>query len=136
MLYYMYTLNKQEQSMTQITYAGYSRVAGELKFRTAASASRQHQLARLGDTDINIRLLDKPAANKQEALEQVISMYALAEAAVVKFLTAQLGHTATARKPTASTVTAVTDKPYTAQEAACIRAEHNARYAHLSYDRA
>lgn len=124
--------------MTQITYAGYSRVAGELKFRTAASASRQHQLARLGDTDINIRLLDKPAANKQEALEQVISMYALAEAAVVKFLTAQLGHTATAtaRKPTASTVTAVTDKLYTAQEAARIRAEHNARYAHLSYDRA
>ena len=130
--------------MTTITYAGYSRVNGELKFRTAASESRVHQLARLGDTDINIRLLDKPVYSKQEAVEVAIRMYAEAEAAVVLFLTAQLGHTATAtarkptatRKPTAATVTAVADKPYTAQEAARIRAEHNARYAHLSYDRA
>lgn len=114
--------------MTTITYAGYSRVNGELKFRTAASASRVHQLARLGDTDINIRLLDKPVYSKQEAVEVAIRMYAEAEAAVVKFLTAQLGHTATAtRKPTAATVTAVADKPYTSRQAAQIRAEFNER---------
>ena len=37
-----------------ISFAGYSRVAGELKFRTATDEKRIEQLAKLGDTDINM----------------------------------------------------------------------------------
>lgn len=37
-----------------IKYVGYSRVAGELKFRTAANEARVFQLEKLGDTDVNI----------------------------------------------------------------------------------
>jgi hypothetical protein len=37
-----------------ISFVGYSRVAGELKFRTATDEKRIAQLARLGDTDINM----------------------------------------------------------------------------------
>ena len=37
-----------------ISFVGYSRVAGELKFRTATDEKRIEQLAKLGDTDINM----------------------------------------------------------------------------------
>ena len=37
-----------------ISFVGYSRVAGELKFRTATDEKRISQLKKLGDTDINM----------------------------------------------------------------------------------
>ena len=37
-----------------ISFVGYSRVAGELKFRTATDEKRISQLEKLGDTDINM----------------------------------------------------------------------------------
>jgi hypothetical protein len=37
-----------------ISFVGYSRVAGELKFRTATDEKRIAQLEKLGDTDINM----------------------------------------------------------------------------------
>ena len=37
-----------------ISFVGYSRVAGDLKFRTATDEKRIEQLAKLGDTDINM----------------------------------------------------------------------------------
>jgi hypothetical protein len=37
-----------------ISYVGYSRVDGALKFRTAANEARIAQLEKLGDTDINM----------------------------------------------------------------------------------
>ena len=37
-----------------ISFVGYSRVAGELKFRTATDEKRIEQLAKLGDTDVNM----------------------------------------------------------------------------------
>jgi hypothetical protein len=51
----------------QIYFAGVSRVAGVLKFRTAASPARFQQLAKLGDTDvemINVNVDSKSAAAK------------------------------------------------------------------------
>ena len=73
-----------------ISFAGYSRVAGELKFRTATDEKRIEQLAKLGDTDINIVKLAQPVATKNEAVKAVIQLYGNAEAEVTEFLTAQV----------------------------------------------
>jgi hypothetical protein len=70
-----------------ISFAGYSRVAGELKFRTATDQKRIEQLAKLGDTDINIIKLASPVATKNEAVKAVIQLYGNAEAEVSEFLT-------------------------------------------------
>ena len=71
-----------------ISFAGYSRVAGELKFRTATDEKRIEQLAKLGDTDINIIKLATPVATKNEAVKAVLQLYGNAEAEVTAFLTA------------------------------------------------
>jgi hypothetical protein len=73
-----------------ISFAGYSRTAGELKFRTATDEKRIEQLAKLGDTDINIIKLSAPVATKNEAVKAVIQLYGNAEAEVTAFLTAQV----------------------------------------------
>jgi hypothetical protein len=73
-----------------ISFAGYSRVAGKLKFRTATDEKRIEQLAKLGDTDINIVKLATPVATKNEAVKAVIQLYGNAEAEVTAFLTAQV----------------------------------------------
>lgn len=73
-----------------ISFAGYSRVAGELKFRTATDEKRIEQLAKLGDTDINIIKLATPVATKNEAVKAVIQLYGNAEAEVTDFLAAQV----------------------------------------------
>jgi hypothetical protein len=52
----------------QIYFAGVSRVAGVLKFRTAQSPARFQQLGKLGDTDvemINVNVDSKSAAAKE-----------------------------------------------------------------------
>ena len=51
-----------------IYFAGVSRVAGELKFRTAQSPARFQQLGKLGDTDVemvNVRCETKSEAAKE-----------------------------------------------------------------------
>ena len=51
-----------------IYFAGVSRVAGELKFRTADSPARFQQLGKLGDTDVemvNVRCETKSQAAKE-----------------------------------------------------------------------
>lgn len=73
-----------------IAFAGTSRVAGVLKFRTATDEKRVEQLAKLGDTDINIIKLATPVATKNEAVKAVIQLYGNAEAEVTAFLAAQV----------------------------------------------
>lgn len=73
-----------------IAFAGTSRVAGVLKFRTATDEKRVEQLAKLGDTDINIIKLAVPVATKNEAVKAVIQLYGNAEAEVTNFLAAQV----------------------------------------------
>lgn len=53
-------------------FAGVSRVAGELKFRTATEASRFQQLSKLGDTDVEMISIG-PADSKQAAAEQLLA---------------------------------------------------------------
>jgi hypothetical protein len=53
-----------------IYFAGVSRVAGELKFRTATEPSRFQQLIKLGDTDVEMVNLN--AETKQQAAEELL----------------------------------------------------------------
>lgn len=52
-------------------FAGVSRVAGELKFRTATEPSRFQQLTKLGDTDVEMIKIDG-VDSKQAAATQLL----------------------------------------------------------------
>jgi hypothetical protein len=54
-----------------IYFAGVSRVAGELKFRTAASPARFQQLGKLGDTDVE--MINVNCATKSQAAKELLS---------------------------------------------------------------
>jgi hypothetical protein len=54
-----------------ITFAGVSRLKGELKFRTATDDKRFLQLIKLGDTDVEFTGVN--AGSKQEAAEQLLA---------------------------------------------------------------
>jgi hypothetical protein len=55
-----------------LNFAGVSRVAGELKFRTATEPSRFQQLTKLGDTDVEMTKIT-PALSKQAAAQELLS---------------------------------------------------------------
>ena len=57
-----------------ITYAGTSRVAGVLKFRTATDEKRIAQLSKLNDTEINLVELQPPAFGKADAVKALLAM--------------------------------------------------------------
>ena len=57
-----------------ITFAGTSRVAGVLKFRTATDEKRISQLARLNDTEINLVELQPPVFGKADAVKALLAM--------------------------------------------------------------
>jgi hypothetical protein len=54
-----------------IYYAGVSRVAGELKFRTAADDKRMAQLVKLGDTDVE--MINLKAETKSQAAKELLA---------------------------------------------------------------
>jgi hypothetical protein len=56
-----------------ITFAGVSRVAGELKFRTATDDKRMAQLVKLGDTDVEMSKIHNYAENKAQAAQELLS---------------------------------------------------------------
>ena len=71
-----------------IAYAGTSRVAGVLKFRTATDEKRIAQLARLNDTEINLVELQPPAFGKQDAVKTLLAMgFGEGDAEVLALLT-------------------------------------------------
>jgi len=71
-----------------ITYAGTSRVAGVLKFRTATDEKRIAQLARLNDTEINLVELQPPVFGKQDAVKALLAMgFGEGDAEVLALLT-------------------------------------------------
>jgi len=74
-----------------IIFAGTSRVAGVLKFRTATDKKRIAQLVKLNDTDINLVEIQPPAFDKQGALKALLAMgFCEGDAEVTAFLTAQV----------------------------------------------
>ena len=62
--------------MTTVQFAGFSRVSGALKFRTANDISRAQQLAKLGDTDISMAILPTPMT-KNDAAKYVLTNLAI-----------------------------------------------------------
>ena len=59
--------------MLTVTFAGFSRTANVLKFRTATDAKRAEILVKLGDTDVNLVALPN-AMSKDEARTFVLSI--------------------------------------------------------------
>ena len=71
-----------------ITFAGTSRVAGVLKFRTATDEKRIAQLARLNDTEINLVELQPPVFGKADAVKALLAMgFGEGDAEVMALLT-------------------------------------------------
>ena len=69
-----------------IIYAGYSYLAGELKFRTATTEARVHQLART-DSDLHMTEI-QPCETKAQAAKQLLAMdYAKGNAEVEQLFT-------------------------------------------------
>jgi hypothetical protein len=62
--------------MSTVQFAGFSRVAGALKFRTANDIARAQQLAKLGDTDISMAILPNPMT-KNDAAKYVLTNLAI-----------------------------------------------------------
>ena len=62
--------------MSTVQFAGFSRMNGVLKFRTANEISRAQQLAKLGDTDISMAILPNPMS-KNDAAKYVLTNLAL-----------------------------------------------------------
>ena len=69
-----------------IIYAGYSTLNGKLKFRTATTEGRVHQLART-DSDLHMTEI-QPCATKAQAAKQLLAMdYAKGNAEVEQLFT-------------------------------------------------
>ena len=62
--------------MSTVQFAGFSRVNGTLKFRTANDMARAEQLAKLGDTDISMAILPTPMT-KNDAAKYVLTNLAI-----------------------------------------------------------
>jgi hypothetical protein len=120
-----------------IYFAGVSRVAGELKFRTATEPGRFQQLAKLGDTDVE--MINLNVETKQEAAKELLLRnFANGRADIQALLEAVAGKTSTPRKTGTVRVRArkikfskaaaeADDIKLTPRQAAKIREEFNAR---------
>jgi hypothetical protein len=67
--------------MSTVQFAGFSRLNGVLKFRTANEISRAQQLAKLGDTDVSMAILPNPMT-KNDAAKYVLTNLAISYPAV------------------------------------------------------
>jgi hypothetical protein len=86
-----------------IYFAGVSRVAGELKFRTAADDKRMAQLVKLGDTDVE--MINLRAETKEAAAKELLSRnFANGRADIEALLEAVAGKVSAPRKARAITV--------------------------------
>lgn len=123
-----------------ISYVGFSRVAGELKFRTAGNEARVFQLEKLGDTDVTMMLLPKEMTKNQAAKFALTNFFKPVSAEVEALFAANAKDenpfakpakvakpkTVVAKKARLIVGTATVsadDAPYTPKQAAKIRAE-------------
>ena len=118
-----------------IYFAGVSRVAGELKFRTAASPARFQQLGKLGDTDVE--MVNVRCETKSQAAKELLSRnFANGRADIEALLVSVAADDNPFAKPQARTVkvkarkvkiskiaTEVDDVRLTPKQAARVRAE-------------
>ena len=86
-----------------IYFAGVSRVAGELKFRTAQSPARFQQLGKLGDTDVE--MVNVRCETKSQAAKELLSRnFANGRADIEALLVSVAADDNPFAKPRASTV--------------------------------
>ena len=82
-----------------ITFAGVSRLNGELKFRTAQSPARFQQLTKLGDTEVEMTKVD--ADSKEAAAQELLDRnFANGRAEILALLTAVAGKKTAKREVT------------------------------------
>jgi len=122
-----------------IYFAGVSRVAGVLKFRTAASPARFQQLGKLGDTDVE--MINVNCETKSQAAKELLSRnFANGRADIEALLVSVASDDNPFAKPKARTVKVkarkvkvskiaaeADDVRLTPKQAARIREEFNAR---------
>ena len=117
--------------MSTLNFAGVSRTAGVLRFRTASDDKRFLQLTKLGDTDIEFVRVN--AESKSQAAKELLARNfangrADIEALLVSLVKDENPFKAKkARTVTVKKSTLVDDNNMTAKEAAKIRAEFNAK---------
>ena len=132
--------------MTTVKFAGFSRLQGALKFRTANDTKRINQLRKLGDTDVVILELPEEMS-KNDAAKFVLNNlnlgYMVDVAEATELLTGVIGNekvakTVTVKKASKIKITKrvaeADDVKLTPKKAARVREEWNAQHAHLSYD--
>ena len=131
--------------MSTVKFAGFSRLQGALKFRTANDTKRIDQLRKLGDTDVVILELPNEMT-KNEAAKHVLNNLNLGYMVDVAEATELLAGVISDKK-VAKTVTVkktnkikiskraaeADDVKLTPKQAARVRDEWNAQHAHLSY---
>ena len=131
--------------MSTVKFAGFSRLQGALKFRTANDTKRINQLRKLGDTDVVILELPEEMS-KNDAAKFVLNNLNLGYMVDVAEATELLAGVISDKK-VAKTVTVkktskikiskraaeADDVKLTPKQAARVRDEWNAQHAHLSY---
>ena len=131
--------------MTTVKFAGFSRLQGALKFRTANDTKRINQLRKLGDTDVVILELPEEMS-KNDAAKFVLNNlnlgYMVDVAEATELLTGVISNEKTAKTVTVKKASKikiskraaeVDDVKLTPKQAARVRDEWNAQHAHLSY---
>jgi len=131
--------------MKQFTYAGVSRLNGELKLRFTTSDARFLHLVKVGHTEVEMIKLTKPL-DKDGAIKELLARNFDNGRAEITNLLVGRARGATVRKNTvvikvpAKAVQELTGKQVevsevlTAQQARKIREAWNRAHAHLSYD--
>ena len=131
--------------MSTVKFAGFSRLQGALKFRTANDTKRINQLRKLGDTDVVILELPEEMS-KNDAAKFVLNNlnlgYMVDVAEATELLTGVISNekvakTVTVKKASKIKISKraaeVDDVKLTPKQAARVRDEWNAQHAHLSY---
>jgi hypothetical protein len=137
--------------MTTVSFAGFSRLQGELKFRTANNVNRINQLRKLGDTDVVILQLPSDMTKNEAAKYVLVNLVAsypdfdtVEATALLQGLirdensVARPKKTVTVKQAGKIKITKraaeADDVKLTPAQAARAREEWNRAHAHLSYD--
>jgi hypothetical protein len=131
--------------MSTVKFAGFSRLQGALKFRTANDTKRINQLRKLGDTDVVILELPEEMS-KNDAAKHVLNNlnlgYMVDVAEATELLTGLISDKKVAKTVTVKKASKIKiskrsaeadDVKLTPKQAARVREEWNAQHAHLSY---
>jgi len=131
--------------MSTVKFAGFSRLQGALKFRTANDTKRIDQLRKLGDTDVVILELPEEMT-KNDADKFVLNNlnlgYMVDVAEATELLTGVISDKKVAKTVTVKKTSKIKiskraaeadDVKLTPRQAARVRDEWNAQHAHLSY---